>query len=526
MWLNIPLFIALLLTTRRFIFKTITLLHIFQLEGYRNKRFIKWALKNPKKAFDKESFITGIGLIFIGLFLESFKIPIVFPILWIFMGIWLFRRCKRPKQKKPLVWTGRLVRLFSLCFFIWLFILSEAFYLTNFSIIIPFLVAFILLQLIFVILSIANILALPIERSINLYYLIKAERKIRKIRPKVIGITGSYGKTSVKYIIGKILSKTYNTLITPESYNTLMGICKVINEHLKEEHQVFVVEMGAYKRGDIKELCRLVKPEIGVLTGITFQHLERFKTLENIKLAKFEIIENLPPSGIAIVNNDDEHCRELIEKVKIKSLRYGIEPRGQDVIAEDIEIDTDGAKFIVSETPFKTRLFGRHNVLNILAGICVGIELSIDMEKIKEAIAELDFIPHRLQLIKEQNNVFILDDSYNSNPIGAYEALSCLSLFKDKRKILVTPGMIELSFKGAIENKKFGKASAKICDIVILVGEKRTRPIFDGLKEGGFKEENIIVVDSLDSAKEKLKMIIRPNDCILFENDLPDLYGD
>lgn len=526
MWLNILLFIAFCLFLTRFIFKTIISLHIFQLEGYKNKRLIKWAIKHPERAYDKESFITGFFLLFIGLFLENFRLPILFLILWIFVGGWIFIRCKRKKQKKPLVWTGRVKRLFFLSILLYLFILGIVFYLTQaFSILFFFLASFIFLQFAFINLILANILLFPLQASINFYYFTKAKRKIRRMRPKVIGITGSYGKTSVKHILGNILSKKYRTLITQESYNTLQGICRVINERLKEEHDVFVVEMGAYKRGDIKELCKLVKPEIGILTGITTQHLERFKTLENIKLAKFEIIENLPSFGIAIVNCDDENTRSIMDKIEIKKIGYSIS-KGGDVIAQDIELDASGTKFTVLKTHFQTRLLGRHSVLNILAGICVGIELSIDMEKIKEAVCELNFIPHRLQLTKTTNNVFILDDSYNSNPIGAYEALSVLSLFEKNRKILVTPGMIELGDIEYTENKKFGIKAAKICNLVILVGEKRTTAILDGLKEKGFPEENTIVVDSLDKAKERLERITQSNDCILFENDLPDTYNE
>jgi len=540
MWLAIFLLIAISLWIRRFVFNTITLLHILQLEGYRNSRFIRWVIKNPKGLFDKESFITGSFLLFYlfftNIFLKSIRAKIIsfvyiFPILWSLLGFWIFTKCKRKRQKKPLVFTPRVIRLFSLSIFLCFFILWLIWH--NFSFFDFFLATQVFLQIVFINLIFANTLIFPLEASINLFYLKKAERKMRRIRPRVIGIAGSYGKTSVKHIIGSILSKKYNTLITRESYNTLMGVCKVINNELKEKHQVFVVEMGAYKRGDIKKICKLVNPEIGVLTGIGIQHLERFKTLENIIMAKSEIVENC--SSVAIINNDNELCRNLngIEhrrqnkEHRIKRVGYGTEHRAQKervVIGEDIEVNSEGTRFSVFKTKFKTRLLGRHNVLNILAGIAVALELKIEIEKIKEAVSELDFIPHRLQLIKSPNNVFILDDSYNSNPIGAGEALSCLSLFKGRRKILVTPGMIELGEIEDEENRKFGEKAGKTCDIVILVGEKRTKPIFEGLKISGFKEENIIIANSLDDAKKRLESLITPGDCVLFENDLPDNY--
>lgn len=517
---------------RRFVFQTNTLLHIFQLEGYRNKRFARWLIKNPKRAFDSESFVSGAIIFFIGLFLESFNLRIIFLILWIGSGIWLFKRCKRKKQKKPFVWTVRAKRLIVFSILIPLIPLSVIAFFTSSLFLLYFLILQIFIQIAGINLILTNIFLFPIEKGFNLFYLIKARNKMKKLMPMVIGITGSYGKTSVKHIIGHILSKKYKTLITKESYNTLMGVCKVINNELKDE-EVFVVEMGAYKRGDIRKLCKLVRPKIGVLTGIGIQHLERFKTIENIKKAKFEIILSLPPSGIAIVNNDDEVCKGLMNEVKIKKVGYrmslesGVRSLKSEgiIMAEDVEMDVSGIKFRVGETMFQTGLLGRHNVSNILAGIAVAKELGIEIKKIKEAIEELSFIPHRLQLIRNPNNVFVLDDSYNSNPVGVDEALSCLSLFKG-RKILVTPGMIELGIKEYEENKKFGKKAADVCDIVILVGEKRTKPIFDGLMEKRFQEKNIIIVHSLEMAQKELEKIIKPGDCILFENDLPDTYEE
>ncbi|MEW6680200.1 MAG: UDP-N-acetylmuramoyl-tripeptide--D-alanyl-D-alanine ligase [bacterium] len=524
--------IAIFLWLRRFVFQTNTLLHIFQLEGYRNKRFARWLIKNPKRAFDSESFVSGAILFFIGLFLESFNLRAIFLLSWIGVGIWLFKRCKRKKQKKPLVWTARAKRLlvFSI-FLIPLIPIYPIIFLAPSFFLLYFLILQIVIQIAGINLILANIFLFPIERGFNLFYLIKARNKMKKLMPMVIGITGSYGKTSIKHIITSIISKKYNTLMTKESYNTLMGVCKVINNELKEEHQIFVVEMGAYKRGEIRKLCKLVRPKIGVLTGIGIQHLERFKTMENIKRAKFEIILSLPPSGIAIVNSDDEVCKGLMNEVKIKKIGYGIKENAKckmqnmDIMAEDVEVDTSGIKFRVGETMFQTRLLGRHSVSNILAGIAVAKELGIEIEKIKEAILELPFIPHRLQFLKNPNGVFILDDSYNANPIGVDEALSCLSLFKG-RKILITPGMIELGEREYEENKKFGEKASRICDIVILIGEKRTKPIFDGLREKGFSEKNIIIVHSLEIAQKELEKIIKPGDCILFENDLPDTYEE
>ncbi|HAW49415.1 TPA: UDP-N-acetylmuramoyl-tripeptide--D-alanyl-D-alanine ligase [bacterium] len=517
---NVLLLIALLLWLRRFIFQTTYFIHILQLEGYRNGRFISWLIKNPKKIFDEECLISSVVILFIGLFLESFGIELVFfLILWIFVGIWLFRRCKRLPYKKPLVWTGRIKRLFGLSIILPCFLLGFIFYSSPLMLLF-FFISQIIIQTASIFLVLANTFLYPLESAINYYFFLCARKKIRRIGPKVIGIAGSYGKTSTKFIIFDILSKKYKTITTPESYNTLMGICKVINNELKKEHEIFVVEMGAYKRGDIKELCNLVRPQIGVLTSIGPEHFERFGSMEKIISTEFELIEALPKDGIAFVNTDDEILLGLMDRIKIEKHSYSIKD------CEEIDIDKDGIKFKIKGEIYNTKLLGLNNLKNILAGITVGLELGVDIEKIKDAVSSLDFIPHRLQLIKNPNNVFVLDDSYNSNPVGADCALNVLSLFSKRRKIIVTPGMIELGKKEYEENKEFGKKIGKTCDIVFLVGRKRTKPIFDGLKSVDFPQNKIFITNSLNEARIRLERIVRSNDIILFENDLPDNYDE
>ncbi|MBU2462326.1 UDP-N-acetylmuramoyl-tripeptide--D-alanyl-D-alanine ligase, partial [bacterium] len=336
---------------------------------------------------------------------------------------------------------------------------------------------------------------------------------LKRLKPKVIGITGSYGKTSTKHILAHILSQKYKVLATPESYNTLMGICKVINNNLLPEHQIFIVEMGAYKRGDIKELCDLVKPEIGILTGIGLQHLERFGSVENIRKTKFELIESLPKDGIAILNSGCKYCQKF--QPKVKTIRYGGQEKG-------IRVSAEGLSFSVNGITFQTSLLGSHNLQNILSAIACARELKMTLEEIQRAVFSLPQIPHRLQLIKTPTSI-IIDDAYNSNPVGAKEALFLLSQFSG-RKILVTPGMIELGEKEYEENRLFGEEAAKTCDVVILVGKKRTKAIADGLLSAGFSKDNLFVVKSLDEARDKLSQI--RGDVILFENDLPDNYDE
>jgi UDP-N-acetylmuramoyl-tripeptide--D-alanyl-D-alanine ligase len=392
---------------------------------------------------------------------------------------------------------------------------------------------FVLNQLAAINLTLANLLIYPVEKTINARYFRAAREKIKKLKIKVIGITGSYGKTSTKYILQKILSQKFNTLMTPDSYNTPMGICKVINGQLKPEHEVFIVEMGAYKKGEIKELCDLTQPEIGILTAVGPQHLERFKSIENTAKTKYELIESLPQNGVAVFNNDNEICSGLADKTKIKVVRYGIDKSDDRVnlTAKNIQNTSSGLVFTVEDSSgeaaqFKTKLLGKNNVYNILAATAVALECGMTLDEVSRAVRMLEPIPHRLQLMPGSGDVTVIDDGFNANPVGAKAALEVLGSFEDGRKVLITPGMVELGEMEFKENKTFGAEAAKLCDFVILVGPTRTKPILEGLREAGFPEEKIIIAKSLAEASERMREIVKAGDVVLFENDLPDTYNE
>lgn len=474
------------------ILRAIMFLHMLQLEGYKTERFIKWLINNLNK-------------------------------------ILAIRVVKYPKKK--LVFTARATRLFILT----LILLIFAVY--NFSKLSPFIfISTIFLTSFFVpfFLVMSNILIYPLEMLINNLYLRSAKKMMTKLKPKVVAITGSYGKTSTKDILTHILSVRYKVLKTPGSFNTPMGLCKVIRGELKPEHEVFIVELGARKRGEIKELCELVKPEIGMITAIGPQHLEMFKTVENIMDTKYELIEALPSNGIAVFNGDDENCRQLAQKTKDKkALLYGINKSDVKLhlLAKDISISSQGIYFLTQNSkgntvPYQCRLLGRHNVSNVLAAATVALEFGMSLSEIAEAVKTLEQTTHRLQLISGAGGVTVIDDAFNANPIGAKIALEVLSEFKGGRKILVTPGLVELGEREYEENKQLGITAAKVCDLVFLVGPKRTKSIFDGLKEAGFHETNIFVEKSLNAVTERFKDILKVGDVVLFENDLPDTYNE
>lgn len=384
----------------------------------------------------------------------------------------------------------------------------------------------------YVLMLLANEINKPMENSIRLGFINDA-RRIVKESPSldVIGVTGSYGKTSTKHALNAILSEQFNTLMTPESYNTPMGITITIRNYLKPIHSKFIAEMGAYKVGEINELCDIAYPKYGVLTSVGPQHLETFKTIDNVKQTKFELIEYLPQDGIGFINIDDENIRDYYENKfsgKCTVYTYGIE-READYRASDIVVSEKGTTFNVtfrdgSVHQFQTKLLGRHNIYNTVASIALGNELGIPVEKMQVAVRKMKPVTHRLEL-RRNGNFTIIDDAFNSNPVGSKMALEVLGQMSGKR-IVLTPGMVDLGTAQYDLNKAFGTYMKDTCDHVILVGKKQTEPIQEGLKEVGFPENQVTVAENLTEAFKIMYEVVEPGAFVLIENDLPELFAE
>ena len=521
-------------------------LHILQLDGYKTHRYLKWMRQHLKNCFEiKEILIVG-GFLVLAAFYPQYHNTWLFPALCLAWGgfqVYASIQRKKIKAKKPLVYTARAKRVFGLSICLLVGLAAILLRIAEGS---PWGIAIFLFSEVVVInLTVSNLLIYPLERTINGAYLLSARKRIKALQPRVIGITGSYGKTSTKYILHQILSQKFNTLMTPDSYNTPMGICKVIRGDLAPEHEIFIVEMGAYKRGDIRELCNLASPEIGVLTAVGPQHLERFKSIENIAKAKYELIESLPSDGLAIFNCDNEICAELADKREQDGSpvrRYATEPFPVTSVSDKVNLSaknirhtTEGLAFTarigigtadIADAEIQTQLLGQHNVSNILAAMVVAIECGMTVEEIREAIVNVEPVPHRLQLTTGVGDVTIIDDSFNANPVGAKAALEVLTEIGDGKKVLVTPGMVELGEREYEENKRFGEQAADVCDLVILVGPTRTTPILDGLKAAEYPSQQIIVALNLEEVKQHLATQVTAGDVVLFENDLPDNYNE
>ena len=369
---------------------------------------------------------------------------------------------------------------------------------------------------------------MPIEYAIKKHYENDAKRILESNESLLkIGITGSYGKTSTKNILNDIISDNRFTLITPASYNTPMGITRTIREMLKPIHEVFICEMGADKVGDISYLMNFVKPKYGIVTSIGPQHLNTFHNIDNIINEKMQEIEMLPPDGTGFVNLDNEYIASYHYLSRHKVVSVGIDNKNADLVAENISYRKDGSSFSVNidgtDHEFTTTLLGKHNISNILIGIAVALEMNIPIEDIKRNVKHISQIEHRLE-VKKINGYTFIDDAFNSNPVGSKMAVDVLSLMSGKR-IIVTPGMIDLGDKEDEINEEFGSYMADKVDKVILVGEKQTKAILKGLKDKGFNEEDIHICKNVREAFDYVYANFSRDDTILLENDLPDAFN-
>lgn len=374
----------------------------------------------------------------------------------------------------------------------------------------------------------ADIINAPLNKAINNWYVRDAARKLAAHKDLIIiGVTGSYGKTSTKNFLYRILSEKYNTLITPGNYNTTMGVVRTIREYLKPHHQVFIVEMGAKQTGDIKEICDLVHPTIGIVTSVGQMHLETFKTFGNIQRTKFELVRSLPSDGLGVINEDSEGIATYGDiPTGCRIARYGVKSSDVDYRAENLSFSSSGTDFDVNGVHFHTSLVGDCNILNILAAIAVGDALGVSARQQQIAVSKLQQVEHRLS-VSVKGGTTILDDAYNSNPEGARMALDVLDRMKlpqGAKRIVVTPGFVELGSRQQEEDRLLGREAARVADILIIVNRYNREAILSGAREEGMPEDRIICADNLAQAVRSISTLASPGDAILYENDLPDTF--
>ena len=525
--INIILEISAVVLAVTLMFTITGQIHMLQQNSYFNSRFINY-LKGAASYKTAVSALVSAAIVA----LAASSLWLYIPLLSVAAVTGLFRCiaavCGQKNAKKRLVFTSRVKRMYAssaviLAFYLLLLMLLKA----DLSIYVYTLSALLLLSPFYVILL--NIVNTPVEKLINRYYINDAKKILKKHGSlKIIGVTGSYGKTSTKYILGRMLSEKYNVTITPGSFNTLLGVVRTIREQLTPATQVFVVEMGAKRVGDIKEICDLVKPQMGVITSVGEQHLSTFGSIDNVLKTKFELYDAVKAAGgVMFLNFDNKLIRENADR-GARVVSYAAKGGAADVYAENIRASSRGS---VSDLVLKgekvqiqTKLLGAHNVCNIAGAAAVCMELGMSAADIKCAAFMLESVEHRLQLRRYLNGSLLIDDSYNSNPEGCVEAANVLASFEGKRRIIVTPGVIELGEREYDVNYHFGEVMADSADDIILVGEKRAVPMKDAIEKSDFDTERLYVVNTFKEAAAKLASMCSSDTVVLFENDLPDNY--
>lgn len=421
---------------------------------------------------------------------------------------------RRPQQtenlRQKLVWTPKLAVVFTIAvllqiliaYFITRPLANSDIYLGFFPS--AFLLAFVLLSFgYFVFLGLATLILRPVDYAIKQSIVMRAKNKLDNFRDlKIIAITGSYGKTTMKEVLATILTEKFNILKTPESVNTPVGISRLILKRLNPAVEVFIVEMGAYQKGDIKALCEIARPDIAILSGINEAHLERFGTIENTIRAKFEIVENAREDAVAVLNQDNERV--------MGHYKSYAGPRKIYFYSKDKNEMTD-----YPQVP----ILGDYIWGVINACVIIARELGMSDAEIRSGIANIKPIPHRLQLIENPNGVTVIDDSYNGNPDGVREAIKVLEKFAGKRKIYITPGLVEMGERTREIHNEIGRQLAGVADMVIFIKNSVTPFIAEKINP-----EKIIWFDSTQEAHNSLGNILKPGDVVLFQNDWPDNY--
>lgn len=470
-------------------------------------------------------FLSGLAFTFIYMFVAllasadvRFFLYLAYFALLICIGVSDYKR----KLKVPFVFTARATRLYiAETLAVWLLAAHMSLGFDSLNVRLDTMGIF-LLPVLTPLISVAALAFIaPLEKVNSERYILCAKSKLANNEKLIkIGITGSFGKTSVKNILYEMLSTTFVTVMTEGNYNTPLGIARTVG-NMPEDAEIFIAEMGARRSGDIAELCAIVKPRYGIVTGVTSQHLKTFKSLDNIYREKLSLLDHLPENGWGVLN------RKGIERdVDLPEHSEFTGGEGDYCYADNVELTNKGASFTLhlnnKEYSAKTKLLGAHNLQNIVCAAALAYKLEVPSECIVNAIYSLSQVPHRLQIIVN-GKVTIIDDTYNSNPVGAKCALDVLKSF-DGRRVIVTPGMVELGDKEAEENTKFGAEIAKVCDFVILIGGSALAHIEKGLSDAGFSRGKILTYSTLALAEHDFPSLFMAGDTVLFENDLPDIY--
>ncbi len=524
---------------RHIVSRGLFFLQIFQQKGYKRNEYLVW-IKHNFSTYVHTTTKTLMNFVVVVMIWqrEAITPTAATIILFLLVLFWYAfdKRYRRSQSKKPLTFTPRMIRLSVVSLLLIMVPPTIGTWITFMPSEFLFNIYFVALIWVFADMLVpywvfpASLLLQPVEDHIQKGFIRSAKEKLGRLsHVKVVAITGSYGKTSTKFILRDILKQRFNVCFTPGSYNTPMGITKVINEDLDASHELLILEMGARYPGNIEELCDIATPDISVITNVGVAHLETFGSIDAIRDTKGALARRIRPHGLVVLNADDANVMRMKERTDVVYTTTGL--KSGEIRAEDIRYDENGCSFTVimpdgTTGTAQTQLLGAHNVSNILQGIAVGLHLGMRLPTMLLAISEMEPVEHRLEL-KRQGSIVVIDDAFNSNPVGAANAVDILSQFSGGRCVIITPGMVELGDLEEKANYDFGVAIGKAnLDRIYLVGPERSRPIKEGILSAGADESNIITVRTLFEANNDLKNWLQPGDIVLYENDLPDTYNE
>ncbi|MCX6721038.1 MAG: UDP-N-acetylmuramoyl-tripeptide--D-alanyl-D-alanine ligase [Candidatus Staskawiczbacteria bacterium] len=503
-------------------------IYFWQLKEYRFDRIKGDPIRSLRIFFPRIAFLMGVILLFLLLPPDSNNPGIwnnfvisVFCILGIYSGIKLFMgRWKFPKfTKKALVLI--FLSLATLGIFAFVFAGQFAVFIVVAEIAIPF-GTFLIVQ----------ILQMPTCFWKEANYR-NAEAKIGKLKKlTVVAISGSYGKSSTKEFLYTILSKKFKVLKTSGNINTEIGVAQTILKNLDESHNVFIVEMGAYRKGEIKLMCQMVKPKIGIVTGVNEQHLALFGSMENLLSAEGggELSDALKDGGTLVVNGDNKYCLELLKKNNVPSSQEKIYlinkgPVNADIWSEDLVVHKNSISFIARDKQgemahFDVKVLGGQNTQNLLGAILVAKQLGMNFGEISEACKNIKQEQTGMILKQGKHGIDIVDSSYSANPDGVLADLDYLSIFP-KKKVIVMPCLIELGKKSSEIHKKIGKKIAEVCNLAIITTKDRFKELKKGAMEGGMNESDILLCDKPQDIYSMVTLFCKQGDAVLLEGRVP-----
>lgn len=387
------------------------------------------------------------------------------------------------------------------------------------------------------IISIIVLIFQPVSVLMRIYTLNKAKKKIAGIKAKsglkVIAITGSYGKTTTKEFLATILSRKFKVLRTKEHQNSEIGIAKCILKDLDESYKIFIAEIGAYNKGKVKEVCSVLGPKIGIVTGVNEQHLALFGSMENLLSAEggVELAKALGKNGILFVNGDNKYCLDLSKRSPFPSTEqkkiYSLENKtiDADIWADSITVYKDKISFVsINKTRemahFDVRVLGKQNVQNLLGAILVAKELGMKFDEISEACRNISQKQGGITLLRGRFGIEIVDSSYSANPDGVFADLNYFSVFKGKRTIIM-PSLIELGSKSVEIHEKIGRKIAEVCDSAIITSKDRFKEIKKGAMACGMPESAILLCDNAKDIYMMVTLVCKIGDAVLLEGRVP-----